>query len=339
MINWTALGTGLSIIAALATFHKTLFMQAMNFKHFDVESKEVKVEHRSFINTMLIVIQKTGIVRIDSHVFQLFARYLTAQFNEANVNFADTRSDPKVEIAKFCAKHGIDADVNAVEWEWSKRPRDYANINEFFMRRYKKFAVSSASDLVSPATSVVQRFESLEKMDCLVKGARYTLESCGVPSPEVYADTECYYFYLSPADYHCFHSPLEGTIERIVDITGLGHCSGSVKPDLLDSKPSILLHNRRFVVVLRRGSLRVALVIIGGFLVDSVRMSRELKEGRAVEKGQFLGSFALGGSAILMLTNINLSMVHSLNDAVRNTDLPVKVTAGREFANVAKESS
>ena len=192
---------------------------------------------------------------------------------------------------------------------------------------------------------------------------------------------------------------MSGTLERLVDLSGLAHCSGSVKPDLLAARPSVLFHNRRVVLVLRvppqerrqqgrqqgrqqqrqqqrrrqqqeqargpgrrpgpsevgDGCARVALVIIGGFLVDSVRMDPALREGAAVAKGRFLGSFALGGSAILMLAAppdggaaeggsggreaaarealpCDVALAPPLAAALRASRLPVKVAAGAELA-------
>ncbi len=101
---------------------------------------------------------------------------------------------------------------------WSKLPSEYASINEFFMRRYKAYSFGDM-DLLCPATSVVKKYPTISQMDCLVKGAHYTLEKCGIPNSRDYENQACYYFYLSPADYHCFHSPMDGTIDQIVDHT------------------------------------------------------------------------------------------------------------------------
>lgn len=358
---WLKTGLAGVAITFLWGFGNT-FMESKNFKHFNVELQEVRVEHRSVTNALLIVFMKFGCFPIDGVVFQRVAAILTVQFNAANVDFALNGEDPTEQIRAFVHKHGIAADVevgNAGGWEWSKRPSEYKNLNEFFMRRYQEFEVTTTTPsslagggdtgaalllLTSPATSVVQQYASLASMGegknnkgLLVKGERFTLESTGVPDPQQYAGKRCFYLYLSPADYHCFHSPMGGIIERVVDLSSLPHCSGSVKPDLLGGgvAPSILTHNRRVVVVIKRGELRVAMVIIGGFLVDSIRMDPAVLEGALVEAGQYLGAFALGGSAILMLSNQNLSLVGRLDKGLQKHMLPVKVSAGKEFALAA----
>jgi phosphatidylserine decarboxylase len=108
-------------------------------------------------------------------------------------------------------------------------------------------------------------------MDCMVKGVRYTLENCGVPVAKDYERYACFYFYLSPADYHCFHSPISGVIDDIVDFTNTSRLySGSVKMDCLDASPSVLIHNRRYVVIIKHANgFKLAMVVIGGFLVGT----------------------------------------------------------------------
>mmetsp|Transcript_5511 Transcript_5511/g.9377 ORF Transcript_5511/g.9377 Transcript_5511/m.9377 type:complete len:353 (+) Transcript_5511:76-1134(+) len=349
---WLKAGLLGVVITYMCRFGNT-FMESKNFKHFDVELQEVRSEHRSFSNALLLVLMKTGCFPIDGFIFQRVASILTVQFNAANVDFALSGTNPSDQLRSFVRKHGISVDIdvgNAGGWEWSKRPNEYRNLNEFFMRRYREFNVTTTPSradelgavlLSSPATSVVQQYASIGRMGeganagLLVKGERFTLESTGVPNPEQYSGKRCFYLYLSPADYHCFHSPMSGTIERLVDLTGLAHCSGSVKPDLIGASPSILTHNRRIVVVIKHEGLRVAMVIIGGFLVDSIRMDPAVREGGRLEAGQYLGAFALGGSAILLLSNRDLSLVGKLADGLEEHKLPVKVTAGKEFAVVA----
>ena len=335
------LGTGLVLmlfVGAAKFYH--MYAEASTFKFLDLDAAGIRTEYRSNMNALLIVMQKTGWFPVDGFLFQTVAQYLTRLFNDANINFSTTGADPKEAIRKFCSKHGIKSDVDASAWEWSKRPEEYTCINEFFMRRYRTFTLASSCDLTSPATSVVKAYPCLDSMDCLVKGTRYTIDSCGVPDPEAYAGHPCFYFYLSPADYHCFHAPLAGTVERFVDLRHLPHCSSSVKLDLLS--PKVFTHNRRCIVVIRgcggdKMPVRIALVIIGGFLVDSIRLTPELREGAAVAQGQFLGAFALGGSAILMLADReDVALSGILGRAAARFNLPTKVNAGAELGQVGK---
>ena len=285
---------------------------------------------------MLIALQQTGCVRNDSWGFQAVARLMTRRFARADVLFSVSGEDPKEAIRGFCLTHGIPADVDAASWEWELRPEAFACLNDFFARRYAALRVAEESTLVSPASAVVSEYRSVEDVD-RVKGSRYTLAACGVPDADRFVGHDVFYFYLSPADYHCFHAPCSGVVEAVVDVAeSTRPCSGSVKPDLLTSRPSVLTHNRRVVVVVRGDAgVTVALVILGGFLVDSVRVHDAVKPGRRLEKGQFLGNFALGGSAILLLSDANLTLDPKLARALQTSGLPVKVAVASAFAEAA----
>jgi phosphatidylserine decarboxylase len=313
--------------------------EAKSPRYLDLAESTVKTEHRTWTNAIMVVIQRTGCFPIDGALFQWLARRLTAEFNRANIKFKDEGKDPVMEIRNFGTLHGIDVSMlgsghsyDPEKWLWSKAPHEYESINDFFMRKHRSYSFGDHS-ILSPATAVVRRYPDARALEAVdVKGVRYTLENCGIPQAEEYVEHECFYFYLSPADYHCFHSPMDGVVDSVTDLTGLGHCSGSVKPDLLASSPSILAHNRRFVVVLRQGSFKLALVVIGGFLVDSVRIDPLIKARTGIRKGQLVGSFALGGSAILMLTSQPVISEPVLSEALDQFRYPVKVSVGRNFA-------
>jgi len=150
------LGTGLVLMLFVVAvkFYKML-VEASTFKFLDLGAEGIRTEYRSNMNAVLIVMQKTGWFPVDGFLFQTVAQSLTGLFNDANINFSITGADPKEEIRKLCLKHGIESDVDASAWEWSKRPEEYACINEFFMRRYRTFTLAPSCDLTSPATSVV----------------------------------------------------------------------------------------------------------------------------------------------------------------------------------------
>ena len=341
MASLAAVG-GVAAVAVGVLFRRAYRTCSTN-AFWDPAAQEVRVEHRNLTTVLLVMAARTGLVRSDSAVYQFVARVLTRDFAKADVPFAATGADPVAAIRAFCATHGIAADVDAPTWEWSERPAAYASLNAFFMRRYAGgLAVDATADVVAPATSVFRAFERLDDTACVVKGETYTLDRCGVPAPARYAGRPCFYFYLSPADYHCFHAPVAGVVEAVEDAASPpaagGHaraCSASVKPDTLGRGPSILTHNRRVVVVLRAASgLRVALVILGGFLVDSIRLDLDaVRVGASLAKGQFLGAFALGGSAILLLADRPLAVAPAL--AAPRPGLAVRVAAGAAFATTS----
>eukprot|EP00746_Dinoflagellata_sp_MGD_P054217 gnl/MRDRNA2_/MRDRNA2_23770_c0_seq2.p1 gnl/MRDRNA2_/MRDRNA2_23770_c0~~gnl/MRDRNA2_/MRDRNA2_23770_c0_seq2.p1 ORF type:complete len:397 (+),score=59.30 gnl/MRDRNA2_/MRDRNA2_23770_c0_seq2:100-1191(+) len=315
-----------------------VIVESKSPQYFDMADGSLKTEHRSWANAIIIAIQLTGLFPVNGVLYQLLAQILTQKFNQANIKFTDQKKDSCAEVRKFASEHGIDwPTVDGIKfdeskWPWSKAPHEYESINDFFMRKYKAYSFGEAS-VLAPATSVVKQYPNIMEMKCLVKGVQYTLSNCGIPSPDDYAQQACFYYYLSPADYHCFHSPIEGIVEDITDHTGISTYSGSVKFEFIESKPPILIHNRRYVIVVRQGSFKLALVIIGGFLVDSIRIDSAIQKNAKISKGQYVGAFAFGGSAILMLTNAKINVDEAINQALCKSDLPVKVQIGQSFAN------
>jgi phosphatidylserine decarboxylase len=125
-------------------------------------------------------------------------------------------------------------------------------------------------------------------------------------------------FYLAPGDYHRFHSPLDGSI------TGWDYLPGTCRPvNRLGRRlfPDVYVTNRRVVLWMRTNGdspLDACLVFIGAMgvgriILDAgqVRISTEDNEERHVRldapqgigKGQEIGRFELGSSALLICSS------------------------------------
>ena len=108
--------------------------------------------------------------------------------------------------------------------------------------------------------------------------------------------------YLSPADYHCFHTPIAGRIKS-VEALDMRSYSVTVKSDIF-SKINCLSTNRRVVLTIQgehKGrSYTCAMVIVGGVTVDSIRIESSIRIGSTVSKGQKVGAFARGGSLVAL---------------------------------------
>jgi len=143
--------------------------------------------------------------------------------------------------------------------------------------------------------------------------------------------------YLSPADYHCFHAPVDGTILSVFPHASLA--SGHMVPGpakrsdvlhaLLEKLPhsvsvkeyifgsvNILTRNRRVVIVFAVGSEYVAMVIVGGITVDSIRIDESVVQvGAQVHRGQYLGGFARGGSLIALFLSAEMVLTERNQEA------------------------
>lgn len=84
---------------------------------------------------------------------------------------------------------------------------------------------------------------------------------------------------------------------------------------------NILSRNRRAIVVIDTGGTygHIAMVIIGGITVDSIRMDpQNAVQGRSVKKGDYLGAFARGGSAVALFFSQQVQLVPKLQQFLRN---------------------
>lgn len=227
-------------------------------------------------------------------------------------------------VKNFCRHWGVPLDP----WPWSKAPEEYVSANDFFMRDYA-FAAAPEQNLaeslvVSPATAVVTWFDTAKSMPKVLKNDAWSLERVGIPQYRDYENHPAAMMYLAPADYHCYHAPIAGKLLWLA-LLDQHRYSVTVKPYIFSSV-NILTRNRRAVAVIEsdaRPGLRVAIVIVGGVTVDSIRLEPKLCAGVHVKKGQRLGAFARGGSAIALL----------FSDAVRLADDRAKAlaAAGRDF--------
>ena len=292
-------------------------------KYYDFEDKKVKYEYRDFITILSIFLHQIGIINKNNYIYKKIEKYLIAKFNDANIDFK-SQSEAVSKITEFAKTYGIDLKNNI----WDKEIYEYKNINDFFMRKYKKYDFGDL-DIITPVTAVVRKYSNIKSLSKYVKGDKILLEKCGINNVSDFVNNSCYYFYLSPADYHCFHSPIDGTIEYINDFSKINYNSKSVKPDLFSS--DVLIKNRRYIIEIKRGQFRLVMVIIGGFLVDSIRIKGNIKKGYNINKGEMIGSFALGGSAVLLLTNKEF---HSFTN---DYSCPIKFKVGNNFGLFKKD--
>ncbi|EPS95765.1 hypothetical protein FOMPIDRAFT_140862 [Fomitopsis schrenkii] len=191
-------------------------------------------------------------------------------------------------------------------------PTKYKTMNEFFHRRLKPGArpvqnadiaggICSAADcrlVVYPSVDLAQKF--------WIKGSQFTIPHLlGVPpdsdTARAFAGASVASFRLAPADYHRFHSPLDGTVGETTDIPGQYY---TVNPQAVNEPGfDVFTANKRSVLYLTHGASgrQVAFVAIGAMLVGSIKWTGGARKGAEVRRGEELGYFAYGGSTVVCL--------------------------------------
>jgi len=197
-------------------------------------------------------------------------------------------------------------DIDMTQFQ-KEKPEDFRTFNDFFIREVKseKRPIASPNDpniVTSAADCRLIVFNSLEETkDLWIKGKKFSFEKLlnhDQALTEHFRYGSVANFRLAPQDYHRFHSPVAGTIERITNVGGTLY---SVKPKAINSEIDVLGENERDIIVIdgANGIGKVAFVAIGAERVGRVTTLR--KEGATLQKGDELGYFSYGGSDVLCI--------------------------------------
>uniref|UniRef100_A0A0E0JTW7 phosphatidylserine decarboxylase n=1 Tax=Oryza punctata TaxID=4537 RepID=A0A0E0JTW7_ORYPU len=204
----------------------------------------------------------------------------------------------------------------------------FKTFNEFFIRQLKPGARPIAcyeQDTIATcaADSRLMTFSSVDESTRLwIKGRKFSIE--GLLGKDVHSDALCngslVVFRLAPQDYHRFHVPVSGTLEKFVEIPG---CLYTVNPIAVNSKYcNVFTENKRVVSIISTSEFgKVAFVAIGATMVGSIEFLKE--EGDYVHKGdedaiQFDADL-LANSARSLETLVSVGM--RLGVSSRNRDL------------------
>jgi phosphatidylserine decarboxylase len=192
----------------------------------------------------------------------------------------------------------------------------YESFDQFFTRELKpgrRTICPNARDVASPADGTIEAIGPID-LDgtLLVKKQRYTVaDLIGDPiDAKRYASGQFAIVYLSPRDYHRVHAPVAG------EITHLRSMPGDLFPvNAIGERhvPLLFSKNRRVAIVIDTPALgRVTVVMVGAIIVGRITVSvmpgqdvplgdHVLLPPRPVQKGQEIGIFHLGSTAIVFV--------------------------------------
>ncbi|KAK4476877.1 hypothetical protein RD792_016041 [Penstemon davidsonii] len=153
--------------------------------------------------------------------------------------------------------------------------------------------------LMDKADSRLTAFKTAaDSMRFWIKGRKFSIR--GLLGTEMcsnaFTDGSLVIFRLAPQDYHRFHVPVSGIIEKFVEIPG---CLYTVNPIAVNSKYcNVFTENKRVVSIISTTEFgKVAFVAIGATMVGSITFTK--KEGDFVKKGDEFGYFSFGGSTVI----------------------------------------
>ena len=199
-------------------------------------------------------------------------------------------------------------------------PDGFRSFDEFFTRRLKPGARPVDPDpnvILSPADGRVEDLGPIEPgATLLVKGRLYDVpDLLGDPeSAARYEGGSYFVVYLSPRDYHRVHAPVTGPVEQLRHVPGTLFPVNAIGTEYV---PRLFARNER-VAVVQRSQLHgeVTTIMVGAIGVGRITMSfddvvtndgqpggvRRYADGPVLERGEELGTFHLGSTAIVFTT-------------------------------------
>ena len=181
----------------------------------------------------------------------------------------------------------------------------FVSFNDFFTRKLKPGArpISNPNNgavLISPADCRISPipYALTADRDFEAKGDTYNIAALlgSVELAKPFQGGSAIVCLLYPKDYHRFHAPATGTI---------------VAKGFLDDKhyyygfkglvKYFSEYHRAYYLIGTKNSGQVGFVAIGMSDINSVNMPLRVDPGKAIKKGEEIGHFAYGGSAIVLL--------------------------------------
>ncbi|KAF7127833.1 hypothetical protein RHSIM_Rhsim11G0134200 [Rhododendron simsii] len=184
------------------------------------------------------------------------------------------------DIPKMFLLLGLSFSEDQIKMAEVKYPLEhFKTFNEFFIRELKPgarpIACMEHDDVaVCGADSRLMAFQNVEdSLRFWIKCQKFSVQGLlgKESSSNAFTNGSLVIFRLAPQDYHRFHLPVSGTIEKFVDIPG---CLYTVNPIAVNSKYcNVFTENKRVV----------AFIAIGATMVGSITFTK--KKGDYVRKG------------------------------------------------------
>lgn len=182
----------------------------------------------------------------------------------------------------------------------------FQSFNDFFIRHIKPELrpITKPNDntvLSSPADCTVMKIANTLTSQSTIEVKGDTLSINQLLGEDELSDVflggKAVLCMLSTTDYHRFHSPISGEIISQAQLGGLyyGMTGGWVD--------YFFEHRRGYYIFDTSDFGLVGMVSVGMFTISSIEFTKEV--GSIVEKGDELGHFAYGGSAIILLFEPN----------------------------------
>ncbi|MBE0442659.1 MAG: archaetidylserine decarboxylase [Psychrobacter sp.] len=191
----------------------------------------------------------------------------------------------------------------------------YESFNDFFTRELKENVRpidTTVDGIVSPADGIISQLGQIDNHKLLqAKGRYYDVGQLLADSEDgsYFADGSFATVYLAPSNYHRVHMPFAGTLTKTRYVPGTLF---SVNTTTAANIPDLFARNERLVCIFDTAYGKAAVVMVGAMIVAGIetvatgKIARtqdiqEAEHDMSFEKGDELGRFYLGSTAIVVL--------------------------------------
>ncbi len=225
-----------------------------------------------------------------------------------------------------------------------KKAKYYKSLNALFTRELEleRKIVSKKNEFISPTDSLITQCGDLKEDIALqIKGMQYSIEElltyhCGENFSKL-KDGKYMNFYLSPKDYHRYHSPFDFKIKKLIHIPGKLY---PVNLKYLNKELDLFVQNERVVLEGESKGKVFYMVFVGALNVGQMVFNFEPKvetntdtseikvyeyKDLKVKKADCLGYFKMG-STVVMLWEKDFVNIENLLDK--------KVKYGEKIAKI-----
>lgn len=185
--------------------------------------------------------------------------------------------------------------------EVSKSTEQFSSLHDFFTRHLKEDArpIDQQPEIfTSPVDAKIEAFgEIVDGMTFTVKNKPYSLMDMlgNEAQAKRYENGQYIVFYLSPADYHRIHSPIDGHVKRQYV---LGRKSYPVNQMGLTFGKKPLSHNYRMISEIEyNGEQATAFIKVGATFVNSIELTNVTPTW---QKGEEVGYFTFGSTVVML---------------------------------------
>ena len=250
-------------------------------------------------------------------LFHLFPHHFVSRFTFWLTRLETPLKNPAIRFFIRIFK----VDMNEAEF---KNEKDYASFNEFFIRKLLSNSRPIAEEnnaIACPADGRISQIGSYtEQLAIQAKGKYFSVAKL-LGTEEIYGSLQYAgkfaTIYLSPRNYHRVHMPMDGELVEMIYIPGRLF---SVAPYAAEVIQGLYSRNERVVSIFKTQIGYMAVVMVGAVNVSAISMAWEglvtpprsksmtakTYNNITLQKGDELGIFNLGSTAIMLFENDNV---------------------------------